>query len=86
MRLPAPLRRLEPRRRLALPERLDWVAHTAILLALALDLWVGGDFVEERLGYVARSGFELLLIGAWLVLVVGMRWWGDRDRNDRSER
>ena len=83
MRMPSvlrPLRRLAPKRRPTLAERLGWGAHLAILCALAVDLWVGGYFVEDRFGHFARSVFEIALIGAWLVLVVGMRWWGDRRR------
>ena len=84
--LPGPLRRFEPRRRLAQAEHLDWSAHAAIIIALAVDLWVGGDFIEAHLGFVARSVFEITMIGAWLVLVLGMRWWGDRDRRPPSDR
>ena len=58
-------------------------AHAAILVALVVNLWVGGDLVEARFGHAVRSAFELALIGAWLVLVVGMRvplpWRGDRE-------
>ena len=50
-----------------------WGAHAAILVALVVNLWVGGDLVEAWLGHAARSVFELALLGAWLVLVVGMR-------------
>ena len=77
--LPAALKRLVSRRPPLLAERLGWGAHTAILAALAVNLWVGGDLVEARLGHGARSVFEIALIGAWLVLVVGMRWWRGRD-------
>ena len=57
---------------------LGWATHAAILLALVVNLWFGGDVLEAwlggaRLGHVVRSAFELALIGAWLVLVVGMR-------------
>ena len=47
--------------------------HAAIFVALLVNLWVGGDLVEAWLGHVVRNLFELALIGAWLVLVVGMR-------------
>ena len=52
---------------------LGWAAHAAIFLALVVNLWFGGDLIEARLGHVVRVGFELVLIGAWLILVVGMR-------------
>ena len=76
--VPRRLRDLAPKRPPPLADRLGWGAHAAILAALAINLWVGGDLIEARLGYVARSVFEIAMIGAWLVLVVGMRWWGDR--------
>ena len=52
---------------------IGWAAHFGILMALLVNLWVGGDLVEARFGHVVRSGLELLLIASWLVLVVGMR-------------
>ncbi len=58
--------------------RPGWAAHAAILLALVVNLWFGGDIVEAWLGgawlaHVVRSVLELALIGSWLILVVGMR-------------
>lgn len=52
---------------------LGWGAHFAILMALLINLWFGGDLIEERLGHAVRSGLELVLIGTWLILVVGVR-------------
>lgn len=57
---------------------LGWAMHAAILLALIVNLWFGGDLIEAwlggaRLAHVVRSALELSLIGAWLILVVGMR-------------
>ena len=42
-------------------------------MALVVNLWVGGDLVEAWLGHAVRNLFELVLICAWLVLVIGMR-------------
>lgn len=52
---------------------LGWGMHAAILVALVVNLWFGGDIVEARFGHVVRSALELALIGGWLILVVGMR-------------
>ncbi len=57
---------------------LGWAAQAGILLALVVNLWIGGDLVESWLGgarfaHIARSVLEIALIGAWLILVVGMR-------------
>lgn len=57
----------------ALVTGLGWAAHLAIFFALVVNLWFGGDLIEAWLGHLVRVGFELVLIGAWLVLVVGMR-------------
>ena len=84
--VPRRLRNLAPKRPPSFADRLGWGAHAAILAALAINLWVGGDLIEARLGHVARSVFEIALIGAWLVLVVGMRWWGDRTNGSGSGR
>jgi hypothetical protein len=79
--IPRALRARRPR----LADRLGWGAHALILAALVVDLWVGGAFIEARFGHAPRAVFEIALIGAWLILVVGMRWWGDRT-NDRGDR
>lgn len=52
---------------------LTLVRHVLLLTALVVNLWIGGDLVEELAGHVVRSGFELLLIlgYAWFVLGVG---------------
>ena len=52
---------------------LGFGTHLAIFLALVVNLWFGGDLVEARLGHVVRSALEIALIGAWLILVIGMR-------------
>ena len=46
--------------------------HLLVFLALVVNLWVGGDLVEDFAGGVARVLFELTLIGGWLWLVVGV--------------
>ncbi|MFA7249648.1 MAG: hypothetical protein WC273_08450 [Dehalococcoidia bacterium] len=65
--------------------QLGWGAHACVLLALVVNLWFGGDLVEAWLGHLARSAIEILLIGAWLVLVVGIRApWLWRSREGRG--
>ena len=65
---------------------MGWAAHAAILLALVVNLWFGGDLVEAWLGHVARSALELALIGAWLILVAGLRApWKRRPPQDGEE-
>ena len=44
-----------------------------MLVALVVNLWLGGNLVEAWAGHLARAGFELLLILGYLVLVVRMR-------------
>ena len=58
--------------------RLGWTAQAAILVALVVNLWFGGDLLEQWLGatafaHVVRALLELTMISAWLILVVGMR-------------
>ncbi|MBT5775017.1 MAG: hypothetical protein HOH95_11645, partial [Dehalococcoidia bacterium] len=52
---------------------LDLRMHVLAIVALAVNLWVGGDLVEAWLGAGMRSGFELLLILGYMVVVLGMR-------------
>ncbi len=57
---------------------LGWAAHAAIFLALVVNLWFGGDLIEAwlgntGLGHAVRVGFELVLIGAWLLPVARLR-------------
>jgi len=47
--------------------------HLAVFLALVVNLWFGGDYIEAWFGHWVRSALELVLIGAWLILVIGMR-------------
>ena len=47
--------------------------HAAILAALVINLWFGGDLVEAWAGHTARTFFELALILGWMTLVLGMR-------------
>jgi hypothetical protein len=60
--------------------------HLLAIAALLVNLWLGGDLVEGWAGHVARSAFELLLILAYGVLVLGvgvpLRFWR---RSDPSE-
>ncbi len=52
---------------------IGWGKHAVILVAMVINLWVGGDYIESWFGHGARSAFELLLILGWLTLIVGMR-------------
>ncbi|MCK9485657.1 MAG: hypothetical protein M0R73_02995 [Dehalococcoidia bacterium] len=75
---------------------IGWGMHSVILVAVVINLWVGGDYIEQWFGHGWRSVFELLLILGWLTLVVGMRaplpWrrprpdGRDRDRPDGDGR
>lgn len=42
-------------------------------MALVLNLWLAGDLVEAWAGHYARGGFEMLLIVAYVVFVLGIR-------------
>ena len=46
--------------------------HLLVFAALVVNLWVGGDIVEELAGPVARGAFELLLILGYLWFVIGL--------------
>lgn len=56
-----------------------------MLSALVVNLWLGGDLVNAVAGHYARGGFELLLILAYMVVVLRVRFpfrapgEGDRD-------
>ena len=74
---------------------LGFGTHLAIFLALVVNLWFGGDIVEvwlggARLAHVVRSVLEIALIGAWLILVVGMRapfpWRRPKPEDDEGEK
>ena len=69
--------------------------HLAVFLALVVNLWFGGDLVEGALewtgwGHVIRSALEITLIGAWLILVIGMRaplpWRRPKDDEGQDDR
>jgi hypothetical protein len=53
--------------------QVGWGKHAIILVALVLNLWVGGDLIELWLGRGARGAFEITLILGYLTLIVGMR-------------
>ena len=70
--------------------------HVAALVALVINLWIGGDLVEAWVGHAARSGFELLLMLGYVVFVLGIRvplaFWrrpqeppDERSRQDRRD-
>jgi hypothetical protein len=60
-------------------ERIGFGLHVLVLAAIVVNLWLGGDLIEAWAGHFARVAFELLLITAYVVLVVGLRvplrWW-----------
>jgi len=69
---------------------LDLHMHLLAIVALGVNLWIGGELVEAWLGPVGRTGFELLLILGYLVIVLGMRaplrfWRRDDPGDDRGE-
>ncbi len=47
--------------------------HLLVFAALVVNLWVGGDIIEQLAGLVARSAFELALILGYLWFVIGFR-------------
>lgn len=53
--------------------QLGWGTHAAVVVALVINLWVGGDYIESWFGHGWRSAFELTLILGWLTVIVGMR-------------
>jgi len=67
---------------------IGWGKHFVIIMAVLINLWIGGDLIEVWLGHGARAVFELLLILGWLTLIVGMRvplpWRRPRDDEDRA--
>ncbi len=71
---------------------LDLRMHVLAIVALVVNLWAGGDLVEGWLGAGARTGFELLLILGYMLIVLGMRaplrlrfWRRDDPREDERE-
>ena len=49
-----------------------WSRHLVIFVALLVNLWLGGQLVEELAGRQLRVVFEVLLILGYLWLVVGI--------------
>jgi hypothetical protein len=64
--------------------------HLAALVALVINLWVAGDLVEAWIGHGARNAFELALILAYAVFVLGilvpLRFWREPDEERRDDR
>lgn len=46
--------------------------HMLIFVAVVINLWVGGDYIEAWFGAVARTAFELVLILGYMVLILGI--------------
>lgn len=46
--------------------------HVLVLVALVVNLWVGGAFIEAWLGWGARQAFEFALILGYIWFVVGI--------------
>ena len=69
---------------------IGWGKHAVIMVAMVINLWVGGDLVEIWLGHFARAAFEVTLILGWLTLIVGMRaplpWRYGKREDERGER
>jgi len=69
---------------------LGWGTHAAIFVALIVNLWFGGDYIEAWFGHLVRSVLEIVLIGAWLILVIGMRaplpWRRRKDESSEERR
>ena len=57
--------------------------HLGVFVALVINLWIGGDLVEEFTGPAVRVVVELALIGGWLWLVVGVGGLLGRERDGR---
>jgi hypothetical protein len=69
---------------------LDQRIPVLAIVALAVNLWVGGDLVEEWFGAGMRSAFEFLLILGYMTVGVGMRvpmrfWRRSDSREDERE-
>lgn len=71
---------------------LDLRMHVVAIVALVVNLWVGGDFIEGWLGAGARTAFELALILGYMMVVLGMRaplrrrfWRRSDSREDEPE-
>ena len=47
--------------------------HIAVFVALVINLWLGGDLIEEWLGRYGRAAFEGSLILGYLTIVLGVR-------------
>lgn len=47
--------------------------HAVAFVALVINLWLGGDLVQEWLGRYGRAAFEGSLILAYLTIVLGVR-------------
>ncbi|MBM4416014.1 MAG: hypothetical protein FJ035_07185 [Chloroflexi bacterium] len=53
-------------------KRLAW--HAVAVAALVINLWLGGAYVEAWLGHLARAAFEIALIAAYVLVVLGTRF------------
>ncbi|MSQ36465.1 MAG: hypothetical protein EXR63_04935 [Dehalococcoidia bacterium] len=51
--------------------RLAW--QLLAFAALVVNLWLGGDYVEAWFGHIARAAFEIALIVAYVLIVIGTR-------------
>jgi len=52
---------------------LDLRMHVLAIVALGVNLWIGGELIHDWVGVWARTLFESSLILAYLVIVLGMR-------------
>lgn len=57
----------------------DLRMHVLAIVALGVNLWIGGELIYEWVGPVGRTVFEMTLIFAYMVIVLGMgapfRFW-----------
>ncbi|MEZ4554268.1 MAG: hypothetical protein R3B59_10225 [Dehalococcoidia bacterium] len=62
--------------------------HLLVLTALVVNLWLGGNLIEQWAGHAVRSGFEgALILGylAWVLRFGGFRGRGSGAGSDGGE-
>jgi len=65
-------------------ERLGLGMHLLVLVALVVNLWFGGDYIEAWAGHLVAAGFEAALIFAYLVIASACHCGAGSRHNDRS--
>jgi len=67
---------------------ISYAKHALIVAALIINLWFGGDLVQEFVGGFARTVFEITLILGWMTLILGMRAplpWRRREEDEAEQ-